>query len=145
MSLNRFWRLLRRDCLKNPEGYGFPGSRNLQQYPSAFNAEVIANSGMHWGVISAFIAVICAYVMMTRHIRGFEVRLMGEAHRKQRVFQAYVNHAVGCVLLGRYQARLLVWQACSKCRAHLDKSLLILTRAMGSPRLSWHSWGACTP
>lgn len=35
--------------LKNPEGYGFPGSRNLQQYPSAFNAEVIANSGMHWG------------------------------------------------------------------------------------------------
>ena len=84
--------------LKNPEGYGFPGSRNLQQYPSAFNAEVIANSGMHWGVISAFIAVICAYVMMTRHIRGFEVRLMGEA-RKLRVFRR-VNHAVGCVLLG---------------------------------------------
>ena len=65
--------------LKNPDGYGFPGSRNLQQYPSAFNGEVIANSGMHWGVISAFIAVIFTYVMMTRHIRGFEVRLMGEA------------------------------------------------------------------
>jgi len=70
--------------LKNPEGYGFPGSRNLQQYPSAFNAEVIANSGMHWGVISAFIAVIFAYVMMTRHIRGFEVRLMGEAPKAAR-------------------------------------------------------------
>jgi len=65
--------------LKNPDGYGFPGSRNLQQYPSAFNGEVIANSGMHWGVISAFIAVIFTYVMMSRHIRGFEVRLMGEA------------------------------------------------------------------
>jgi general nucleoside transport system permease protein len=65
--------------LKNPDGYGFPGSRNLQQYPSAFNGEVIANSGMHWGVITAFIAVIFTYVMMTRHIRGFEVRLMGEA------------------------------------------------------------------
>ena len=65
--------------LKNPDGYGFPGSRNLQQYPSAFNGEVIVNSGMHWGVISAFIAVIFTYVMMTRHIRGFEVRLMGEA------------------------------------------------------------------
>ena len=65
--------------LKNPDGYGFPGSRNLQQYPSAFNGEVIVNSGMHWGVISAFIAVIFTYVMMTRHIRGFELRLMGEA------------------------------------------------------------------
>ena len=65
--------------LKNPDGYGFPGSRNLQQYPSAFNGEVIADSGMHWGVISAFIAVIFTYIMMTRHIRGFEVRLMGEA------------------------------------------------------------------
>lgn len=65
--------------LKNPDGYGFPGSRNLQQYPSAFNEEVFANSGMHWGVITAFIAVIFTYVMMTRHIRGFEVRLMGEA------------------------------------------------------------------
>ena len=50
--------------LKNPEGYGFPGSRNLQQYPSAFNAEVFANSGMHWGVISAFIAVTCAGVLL---------------------------------------------------------------------------------
>ena len=70
--------------LKNPEGYGFPGSRNLQQYPSAFNAEVIADSGMHWGVISAFIAVIFAYVLMTRHIRGFEVRLMGEAPKAAR-------------------------------------------------------------
>lgn len=65
--------------LKNPDGYGFPGSRNLQQYPSAFNEEVFTNSGMHWGVITAFIAVIFTYIMMTRHIRGFEVRLMGEA------------------------------------------------------------------
>ena len=65
--------------LKNPEGYGFPGSRNLQQYPSAFNEEIFVNSGMHWGVFTAFAAVIFTYIMMTRHIRGFEVRLMGEA------------------------------------------------------------------
>ena len=65
--------------LKNPDGYGFPGSRNLQQYPSAFNGEIIANSGMHWGVLTAFIAVLFTYTMMTRHIRGFEIRLMGEA------------------------------------------------------------------
>lgn len=65
-------------ALRNPEGHGFPGSRNLQQYPSAYNAELIANSGLHWGVITAFIAVIMAYVIMARHIYGFQIRLMGE-------------------------------------------------------------------
>ena len=29
--------------LKNPDGYGFPGSRNLQNYESAANVEIIAN------------------------------------------------------------------------------------------------------
>ena len=32
--------------LKNPDGYGFPGSRNLQNYASAADVEIIANSGM---------------------------------------------------------------------------------------------------
>ena len=128
--------------LKNPEGYGFPGSRNLQQYPSAFNAEVIANSGMHWGVISAFIAVICAYVMMTRTFVVSKCALWAR-RPKLRVFRVCQPRGWLCSAWA-YQARLLVWQACSKCQAHLDKSLLISTRAMGSPRLSWHSWGACT-
>lgn len=67
--------------LKNPDGYGFPGSRNLQQYPSAANTEIFANSGMHWGVVTAFIAVIFAYVLLTRHVSGFHIRLTGEAPR----------------------------------------------------------------
>jgi simple sugar transport system permease protein len=70
--------------LKNPDGYGFPGSRNLQQYPSAHNAEIIANTGMHWGVVTAFIAVIFTYVLMSRHLLGFHIRLTGEAPRAAR-------------------------------------------------------------
>lgn len=70
--------------LKNPEGYGFPGSRNLQQYPSAHNAELIANTGMHWGVLFAFIAVIMTYILMSRHILGFHIRLTGEAPKAAR-------------------------------------------------------------
>ena len=70
--------------MKNPEGFGFPGSRNLQQYPSAHNAELIAGSGMHWGVVAAMVAVIQAYVMLTRHILGFHIRLTGEAPRAAR-------------------------------------------------------------
>lgn len=67
--------------LKNPEGYGFPGSRNLQQYPSAHNADLIANSGMHWGVAAGLIAVIFAYVLLNRHMLGYHIRLTGDAPR----------------------------------------------------------------
>lgn len=70
--------------LKNPEGFGFPGSRNLQQYPSAHNAELIAGSGMHWGVVSALVAVILAYILLNRHMLGFHIRLTGEAPRAAR-------------------------------------------------------------
>ena len=67
--------------LKNPEGFGFPGSRNLQQYPSAHNADLITGSGMHWGVVAALVAIIFAYVLMTRHRLGFAIRVTGEAPR----------------------------------------------------------------
>ncbi len=67
--------------LRNPEGMGFPGSRNLQQYPAANNAELIANTGLHWGVITAFLAVIFAYVALSRHIFGFNVKLAGQSPR----------------------------------------------------------------
>ena len=70
--------------LKNPEGMGFPGSRNLSQYPSAANLELVSGSGMHWGVVCALIAVILAYVVMSRHIFGFQVRLAGQAPRAAR-------------------------------------------------------------
>jgi ABC-type uncharacterized transport system permease subunit len=71
-------------ALRNPEGGGFPGSRNLSQYPAASNPEIIAGSGMHWGVVAAFIAVIAAYVLLQRHILGFHIRLAGQAPRAAR-------------------------------------------------------------
>jgi simple sugar transport system permease protein len=70
--------------LRNPEGAGFPGSRNLRQYESAANNELIAGWGMHWGVVAAFIAVIFAYILLSRHIMGFNIRLTGESPRAAR-------------------------------------------------------------
>ncbi len=70
--------------LKNPEGFGFPGSRNFQQYPSGHNAEIITGSGMHWGVVAALIAVIFAYILLNRHILGYHIRLTGQAPRAAR-------------------------------------------------------------
>ncbi|WP_226783002.1 ABC transporter permease [Oceaniglobus trochenteri] len=71
-------------ALRNPEGGGFPGSRNLQQYPSAANLELIPGTGMHWGVVAAFIAVIFAYVLLNRHMTGFHIRLAGQSPRAAR-------------------------------------------------------------
>jgi general nucleoside transport system permease protein len=70
--------------MRNPDGAGFPGSRNLAQYPAASNPEIIAGSGMHWGVVAAFIAVIFTYILLHRHILGYQIRLAGQAPRAAR-------------------------------------------------------------
>ena len=82
--------------LRNPEGGGFPGSRNLSQYPAASNPELFAGTGMHWGVIAAFMAVIAAYILLQSHILGFHIKLAGQAPRAARY--AGVN-PTGLVLL----------------------------------------------
>jgi general nucleoside transport system permease protein len=70
--------------LRNPEGGGFPGSRNLSQWATSANPELIPGTGMHWGVVAAFIAVIAAYVMLQRHMLGFQIKLAGQAPRAAR-------------------------------------------------------------
>ena len=69
--------------MKNPEGFGFPGSRNLAQYASA-TSWIDQNAGLHWGVLAALIAVIGAYVLLARHMLGFNIRLAGQAPRAAR-------------------------------------------------------------
>ncbi len=85
--------------MKNPQGMGFPGSRNLQQYPSAFNEELIPGTGAHWGVLAALVAVIAIYVLMQRHIMGFRIRVAGEAPRAAR-FAGVVPARLVVVCLG---------------------------------------------
>ncbi|WP_208349734.1 ABC transporter permease [Pseudaestuariivita rosea] len=71
-------------ALRNPDGGGFPGSRNLQQYPSAANPELIAGTGAHWGVVTAIFAVAVAYVLLNHHRIGFEIKLTGQSPRAAR-------------------------------------------------------------
>jgi simple sugar transport system permease protein len=71
-------------ALRNPEGGGFPGSRNLSQYAASANLELIKGTGMHWGVAAAFIAVIFAYILLNRHMLGFQIRLTGQSPRAAR-------------------------------------------------------------
>jgi len=80
--------------MRNPEGGGFPGSRNLAQYPPAANGELIAGTGIHLGVLAAVVAVIAAHVLMQRHILGFNISLAGQAPRAARFAGVSPNRLV---------------------------------------------------
>ncbi len=70
--------------LRDPAGGGFPGSRNLAQYPAAANPELVPGTGLHWGVVAAIVAAVLAHVLLRRHVLGFRIRLMGQAPRAAR-------------------------------------------------------------
>ncbi len=70
--------------LKNPEGMGFPGSRNFNNYPAAKNGYLIESLGLHWGGVAALVTAVLIYILLTRHIAGFQIRLAGQAPRAAR-------------------------------------------------------------
>ena len=67
--------------LRNPEGLGFPGSRDLSKYESAANPELITGTGIHIGVVFSFIAVIFLTYFLSYHRTGFQIKLIGQAPR----------------------------------------------------------------
>ena len=71
--------------LRNPDGAGFPGSRNLSQYPSAANLEIVSGTGIHWGVATALISVIFFYILLYKHKFGFQVALSGMSPKAARL------------------------------------------------------------
>src|SRR5690606_19354218 len=98
--------------LRNPEGAGFPGSRNFSSYPAARTVDLLegkevawldwigiepfkfGQTGMHWGVVAAFIVVIAAYVLLQRHLLGFQIKLAGQAPRAARFAGVRPNRLV---------------------------------------------------
>lgn len=71
--------------LKNPEGMGFPGSRNFSSYPAASNPDLFfPGSGLHWGGVTALVVAVVAWVLLSRHIIGFQIKLSGQAPRAAR-------------------------------------------------------------
>ncbi len=71
-------------AMKNPQGYGFPGSRNLSQYPAVANLELWGGTGIHWGVIFALLSVLAGQVLLSRHVLGFQIQVAGLAPRAAR-------------------------------------------------------------
>ena len=65
--------------MRDPQGFNFPQSR--QFHDSARLPLLIAGSRVHVGIAAAFLAVVVAQVLLTRHLFGFNVRLFGQAPR----------------------------------------------------------------
>ncbi len=100
--------------LRNPEGAGFPGSRNLQPVAGRANPELIAGTGMHWGVVAAFVAVIFAYILLQRGTSwASRSSWPGKAPRAARFAGVNPNRLI--VLLPRAsRARWRGWRASSR-------------------------------
>lgn len=108
--------------LRNPEGAGFPGSRNFSDYEAASNQPILLHdfksdwligvlkqasseggvggffadilTSLHWGGIAAIIAAGLAYVLLQRHIVGFQIKLTGQAPRAAKFHGVSPNRLV---------------------------------------------------
>jgi ribose/xylose/arabinose/galactoside ABC-type transport system permease subunit len=77
-----------------PTPWAFREAATSRAIPGTDNPEIIAGTGMHWGVLAAFIAVIAAYVLMNRHVLGYQIRLAGQAPRAARFAGVEPNRLV---------------------------------------------------
>jgi simple sugar transport system permease protein len=62
---------------KDPEGYGFPQSRMFTE--AAIVPVILEGTRLHIGALLALAVAVAAWVLMTRSIIGFEVRVVGQA------------------------------------------------------------------
>jgi ABC-type uncharacterized transport system permease subunit len=62
---------------KDPDGYGFPESRLFA--PSAILPVILEGTRLHVGAAIALLIAVAGWVMMSRTIIGFQVRVVGEA------------------------------------------------------------------
>jgi simple sugar transport system permease protein len=68
--------------LRDPDGFNFPESRMLDE--SAALPRLFTGFRAHIGILVALAAVAAAWVLLGRHIVGFQVKVLGEAPRAAR-------------------------------------------------------------
>lgn len=68
---------------RNPEGFNFPETRSF--HADAILPEIASASGRaHLGFVFAIIAAIAIWFMMSRTMKGFEIRVLGQSPRAGR-------------------------------------------------------------
>jgi general nucleoside transport system permease protein len=63
--------------LKNPQGFNFPESRLFQ--PAAQMPLLMAGTRTHIGILVALAVAVAAAVLLSRHVIGFQIKVMGQA------------------------------------------------------------------
>lgn len=68
---------------RNPEGFNFPETRNFHAY--AILPEIWPASGRaHWGFIFAIVIALVLWFLLSRTLKGFEVKVIGQSPRAGR-------------------------------------------------------------
>ncbi|HET9538150.1 MAG TPA: ABC transporter permease [Mesorhizobium sp.] len=68
---------------RNPEGMNFPETRNF--HAQAILPEIWSASGRaHWGFIFALVAAVVLWFTLSRTLKGFEVKVLGQSPRAGR-------------------------------------------------------------
>jgi general nucleoside transport system permease protein len=62
---------------KDPEGYGFPESRMFAA--SAVLPTLVSGTRLHFGALIALLVALAGWLLMSRTIIGFEVKVVGQA------------------------------------------------------------------
>lgn len=64
---------------RNPQGYGFPGSREFTDW--AIMPILIEGSRLHFGLIFTIVVVLIALFVLGRTLTGFSINVVGQAPR----------------------------------------------------------------
>lgn len=68
---------------RNPQGMNFPETRNFHQ--DAILPEIWPSLGRaNWGFVFALVAAVVAWFMLSRMLKGFEVKVLGQSPRAGR-------------------------------------------------------------
>jgi simple sugar transport system permease protein len=68
-----------RGMWRNPEGFNFPESRTFTD--GQILPELLMSGRMHYGALFAVIAVIGTWFVLTKTMKGFEIKVIGQAPR----------------------------------------------------------------
>lgn len=68
---------------RNPEGFSFPGTVRFHEY--AIIPQIWPDAGRaHWGFIFALLAAVAVWFMLSKTVKGFEIKVLGQSPRAGR-------------------------------------------------------------
>jgi len=72
-----------RGIWRNPEGMSFPGTIRFNEY--AILPQIWPDAGRaHWGFVFALVAAVAVWFMLSKMLKGFEVKVLGQSPRAGR-------------------------------------------------------------